>query len=69
MQINIYRYPCLSFFHWWSRINASFTKFDEDKLGFYDFGPHVASTPKAAEDRYKSGWWDTRQRWSNNYEV
>ena len=31
-----------------------FTKFNEDKLGFYDFGPHVASTPKAAEDRYIS---------------
>lgn len=29
-----------------------FTKFDLDKLPFSDLGPHVGSTPKAAEDRY-----------------
>ena len=29
-----------------------FTKFDLDKLPFSDLGPHVGSTPKAAQDRY-----------------
>ena len=32
----------------------AFSKFDKSKLGFYDFGPHVASSPKGAQDRYVS---------------
>jgi len=35
-------------------LNPGFTKFDRSKLAFYDFGPHVASTPRAAEDRFVS---------------
>ena len=39
-------------FHYTTK--PGFTKFDRSKLAFYDFGPHVASTPRAAEDRFIS---------------
>ena len=33
-------------------LKPGFTKFDKSKQAFYDFGPHVASTPKGAQDRF-----------------
>jgi len=39
-------------FHYTTK--PGFTKFDKSQLAFYDFGPHVGSTPKAAEDRFIS---------------
>jgi hypothetical protein len=33
-------------------LNPGFTKFNKNRLAFYDFGPHVASTPKGAQDRF-----------------
>ncbi len=35
-------------------LNPGFTKFDKSKQALYDFGPHVSSTPKGAEDRFVS---------------
>jgi hypothetical protein len=34
-------------------LNPGFTKFDKEKFAIYDLGPHVASTPKGAEDRMR----------------
>ena len=39
-------------FHYTTK--PGFTKFDKSQLAFYDFGPHVGSTPRAAEDRFIS---------------
>ena len=35
-------------------LNPGFTKFDKSKQALYDFGPHVSSTPKGAQDRFVS---------------
>ena len=35
-------------------LNPGFTEFDKSKQALYDFGPHVSSTPKGAEDRFVS---------------
>ena len=35
-------------------LRPGFTKFDKKYQAFYDFGPHVGSTPKSAEDRFIS---------------
>ena len=35
-------------------LKPGFTKFDKSKQAFYDFGPHVSSTSKGAQDRFVS---------------
>jgi len=39
-------------YHFSRNTDPGFTKFDRDKLSWFDLGPHVGSTPKAAEDRF-----------------
>ena len=39
-------------YHFTRNTDPGFTKFDKDKLSFFDLGPHVGSTPRAAQDRF-----------------
>tara|TARA_R100001463_G_scaffold37904_6_gene81534 strand:+ start:3437 stop:5200 length:1764 start_codon:yes stop_codon:yes gene_type:complete len=39
-------------YHFTRNTDPGFTKFDKDKLSFFDLGPHVGSTPRAARDRF-----------------
>ena len=39
-------------YHFTRNTDPGFTKFDPNKLSFFDLGPHVGSTPRAAQDRF-----------------
>ncbi len=39
-------------YHFSKNTDPGFTKFDTKKLSWFDLGPHVGSTPKAAQDRF-----------------
>ena len=39
-------------YHFTRNTDPGFSKFDPDKLSFFDLGPHVGSTPRAAQDRF-----------------
>jgi hypothetical protein len=39
-------------YHFTQNTDPGFTKFDKDKLSWFDLGPHVGSTPRAANDRF-----------------
>ena len=39
-------------YHFSRNTDPGFTKFDQSKLSFFDLGPHVGSTPRAAQDRF-----------------
>ena len=39
-------------YHFTRNTDPGFTKFDKDKLSWFDLGPHVGSTPRAANDRF-----------------
>jgi hypothetical protein len=39
-------------YHFSKNTDPGFTKFDTKRLSWFDLGPHVGSTPKAAQDRF-----------------
>ena len=39
-------------YHFTQNTDPGFTKFDKNKLSWFDLGPHVGSTPRAANDRF-----------------
>ena len=39
-------------YHFTRNTDPGFTKFDKNKLSWFDLGPHVGSTPRAAQDRF-----------------
>ena len=39
-------------YHFTKNTDPGFTKFDIDRVPFFEMGPHVASTPKGAKDRF-----------------
>ena len=50
--INPFRKIKTPVYHFSKNTDPGFTKFDTKKLSWFDLGPHVGSTPKAAQDRF-----------------